>query len=456
MGCEHCADAARKGLKFCPSCGNALASFQPDPPVEREPLRGVVTKEKGTKTRKGLILALIVLLLAGGTYYGLATQFFTLEAKMKDIREAIRTNDATELAGHLEFNDQLVDSKQAERFLKALKETPKQEEALMDYLLLAGASIQSKNKSLVPAQVVQSGRQYGIFEDYRLRLSGVKTEVVSNFEGTKVTLLNPIGTETSKASDDGILIDGMYPGLTDAKVEYDGEYGKDADEVTINPLILDADDRTFEIELKGKAVKLDQTYPDGELIADGESTGETVSDLKTYGPVPKKGTVLSLTNMFPWGEETSKEVLVKPDTKTAAFTFEPSAATIDQIESAVDEHASDWVEAAESQDTSSFTLVDDAAYLAKQEKNYQSWSRSGKSWYGEVLNTSVDRTSATFVDYGGETGIEILATTYIRGELATDGSEFTGASTSKSVFRYLFTYSEMSESFRIQQAVNIK
>ncbi|WP_214729700.1 hypothetical protein [Exiguobacterium sp. s168] len=461
MACVNCSDAAKRGLKFCPSCGDALEHHvEHAKPLEKERDVRPVRSKKMSKSAKTVLLTVGLLVVAGGAYYGLATQWFTVEATTNKVRDAIRSGDATLLAEHTEFNGKPVDQKMAQRFLDALKETPEQKKSFMDYLLMAGVSIQAENESDVPGQIVASGRQLGIFKDYRLRLDSVKTEVISNFKGTKVTLVNPVGTESSKASAEGIMMDGVYPGLTDAKIAYDGEYGKESSDVTINPLTLDAADRKYEITLKGNAVELDQTYPDAFLIVDGKSTSERVSDLKNYGPIPKNGIKLSIENSFPWGEETSGEVVVKPDTKKAMFTFEPSENVLNQLQEAVEQHASDWVDAATYQDTSYFSLVDDASYLAKQQKNYDDWSRKDLEWDGEFMNASIDRPSAKFVEYGDSVGIEVMATTYIRGEMYTPDSESPGKTTSKSLFRYLFTYesSEDSyeESFRIQQATSIK
>ncbi len=461
MACVNCSDAAKRGLKFCPSCGDALEQHvEHAEPVEKERDVRSIRPKKMSKSVKAVLLTVGLLVVAGGAYYGLATQWFTVEATTNKVRDAIRSGDATLLAEHTEFNGKPVDQKMAQRFLDALKETPEQKKSFMDYLLMAGVSIQAENESDVPGQIVASGRQLGIFKDYRLRLDSVKTEVISNFKGTKVTLVNPVGTESSKASAEGIMMDGVYPGLTDAKIAYDGEYGKESSDVTINPLTLDAADRKYEITLKGNAVELDQTYPDAFLIVDGKSTSERVSDLKNYGPIPKNGIKLSIENSFPWGEETSGEVVVKPDTKKAMFTFEPSENVLNQLQEAVEQHASDWVDATTYQDTSYFSLVDDASYLAKQQKNYDDWSRKDLEWDGEFMNASIDRPSAKFVEYGDSVGIEVMATTYIRGEMYTPDSESPGKTTSKSLFRYLFTYesSEDSyeESFRIQQATSIK
>ncbi len=461
MACVNCSDAAKRGLKFCPSCGDALEQHvEHAEPVEKERDVRSIRPKKMSKSVKAVLLTVGLLVVAGGAYYGLATQWFTVEATTNKVRDAIRSGDATLLAEHTEFNGKPVDQKMAQRFLDALKETPEQKKSFMDYLLMAGVSIQAENESDVPGQIVASGRQLGIFKDYRLRLDSVKTEVISNFKGTKVTLVNPVGTESSKASAEGIMMDGVYPGLTDAKIAYDGEYGKESSDVTINPLTLDAADRKYEITLKGNAVELDQTYPDAFLIVDGKSTSERVSDLKNYGPIPKNGIKLSIENSFPWGEETSGEVVDKPDMKKAMFTFEPSENVLNQLQEAVEQHASDWVDAATYQDTSYFSLVDDASYLAKQQKNYDDWSRKDLEWDGEFMNASIDRPSAKFVEYGDSVGIEVMATTYIRGEMYTPDSESPGKTTSKSLFRYLFTYesSEDSyeESFRIQQATSIK
>lgn len=463
MACMNCSDAAKRGLKFCPSCGDALEQHvEHAKTVEKERDVRSIRPKKMSKSAKAILLTVGLLVVAGGAYYGLATQWFTVEATTNQVRDAIRSGDATLLAEHTEFNGKPIDQKMAQRFLDALKETPEQKESFMDYLLMAGASIQAENDSDVPGQIVASGRQLGIFKDYRLRLDSVKTEVISNFKGTKVTLVNPVGTESSKASAEGIMMDGVYPGLTDAKIAYDGEYGKESSDVTINPLTLDAADRKFEITLKGNAIELDQTYPDAFLIVDGKSTSKQVSDLKNYGPIPKNGIKLSIENSFPWGEETSDEIVVKPDTKKATFTFEPSEAVLNQLQGVVEQHAAQWVEAAKFQDTSNFYLIDDASYIAKQQKNYDDWSRKDLEWDGEFMNASIDRSSAKFVEYGDTIGIEVMATTYIRGELYTYGSEYPGKTTSKSLFRYLFTYGSTpdsdsyEESFRIQQATSIK
>lgn len=338
MACVNCSDAAKRGLKFCPSCGDALEQHvEHAEPVEKERDVRSIRSKKMSKSVKAVLLTVGLLVVAGGAYYGLATQWFTVEATTNKVRDAIRSGDATLLAEHTEFNGKPVDQKMAQRFLDALKETPEQKKSFMDYLLMAGVSIQAENESDVPGQIVASGRQLGIFKDYRLRLDSVKTEVISNFKGTKVTLVNPVGTESSKASAEGIMMDGVYPGLTDAKIAYDGEYGKESSDVTINPLTLDAADRKYEITLKGNAVELDQTYPDAFLIVDGKSTSERVSDLKNYGPIPKNGIKLSIENSFPWGEETSGEVVVKPDTKKAMFTFVPSEAVLNQLQGVVEE-----------------------------------------------------------------------------------------------------------------------
>ncbi|MCY1689930.1 hypothetical protein OVA29_03140 [Exiguobacterium sp. SL14] len=463
MACLNCSDLAKRGLKFCPSCGDALEQHIERPePVERERDVRPVRPKKMSKSAKAILLTVGLLVVAGGAYYGLATQWFTVEATTNKVRDAIRSGDATLLAEHTEFNGKPIDQKMAQRFLDALKETPEQKKSFMDYLLMVGASIQAENDSDVPGQIVASGRQLGIFKDYRLRLDGVKTEVISNFKGTKVTLVNPVGTESSKASAEGIMMDGVYPGLTDAKIAYDGEYGKESSDVTINPLTLDATDRKYEITLKGNAIELDQTYPDAFLIVDGKSTSKQVSDLKNYGPIPKNGIKLSIENSFPWGEETSDEVVVKPDTKKATFTFAPSEAVLNQLQGVVEQHVAQWVEAAKFQDTSNFYLIDDASYIAKQQKNYDEWYRKDMAWDGEFMNASIDRSSAKFVEYGDTVGVELLATTYIRGELYTYGSEYPGKTTSKSLFRYLFTYGSApdsdsyEESFRIQQATSIK
>jgi len=354
-----------------------------------------------------------------------------------------------------------VDGRRAKRFLDALKEAPEEKEGLLDYLRLAGRSLGAENDGDIPARLVASGRQYGIFTDYRLRLEAMEATVVSNFKGTKLTLVDPVGTEKSKAGGDGIVLQGVYPGLLKAKVDYDGQYGKESAEVTINPLTLDPSERTYEVTLKGNAVELDQTYPDATLIVDGKDTGRTLEDLKEYGPIPKQGVKLSIENYFDWGTETSKQVLVKPDMKEVTFAFMPSEATLDQIEGAVARHASDWVDAAENRSTDYFSLVDDGAYLAKQQSNYDDWYDRDREWRGEYLSSSIDASSAKFVEYGGGIAVEVTATTRIRGKFVDyyDGEDLTNESTSTSVFEYLFTYGEdddMESSFRIQQATNIK
>ena len=76
------------------------------------------------------------------------------------------------------------------------------------------------------------------------------------------------------------------------------------------------------------------------------------------------------------------------------------------------------------------------------------------------MSSSIDPSTAKFVDYGGETAIEVTATTRIRGKFVDYyGDDLSGESTSTSVFRYLFTYGETEDAgpmFRIQQATNIK
>lgn len=57
MACVNCSDAAKRGLKFCPSCGDALEQHvEHAKPVEKERDVRSIRPKKMSKSAKAILL----------------------------------------------------------------------------------------------------------------------------------------------------------------------------------------------------------------------------------------------------------------------------------------------------------------------------------------------------------------------------------------------------------------
>ena len=434
MNCPNCSKELSVTQQFCPNCGTKV---EPMAFVEETKLiSSVEMKMKSSKKRVGrglMITAVSLLLIAGATYFGFYQFMYTPEKQIEQIRAAVTSEDAKALAPLLQLKEADVTEAQAAALLTGLSQA-ELTESTVDYLDRASRSIGASNEGL-PLRLREIGKSYGIFKRYGLELIPQTMYVSSNFDAITVSLPDPYGKEKLASEGDQVVIRDAFPGMVEVAVKYDGQYGQDQAVKTFNSLESSNSDEPFMVAFKGLSVELDQTYDDAPLIVNGEDSGKTIGEWKTYGPVPKQGVTLSTYIDMPWGTVESKQVLAKPGSKPIKFDPQVDADTIAFAESIITRHSEEWVNFMKYEDLDEFELVEDPTYLAKQKKTYEAMQQEDLDWSGYLDQVEVINQSAKITKWENSDAIEVEAVISIVGQFYEDG-EWTPESVTKSRFRY--------------------
>ncbi|WP_214703319.1 MULTISPECIES: zinc-ribbon domain-containing protein [unclassified Exiguobacterium] len=438
MDCPNCSKELSATQQFCPNCGTKVepvASMEATKPTS--PVESNVPPSKKRVGKGLMVTALSLLLIAGATYFGFYQFMYTPEKQIEQIRTAVTSEDAKALAPLLRLKEGKVTEAQAAALLTGLSQA-ELTEATVGYLDRASRSIGASNEGL-PLRLREIGKTYGVFKRYGLELIPQTMYVSSNFDAITVSLPDPYGKEKLESEGDQVVIRDAFPGMVEVSVKYDGQYGEDQAVKAFNSLESSNQDEPFMVAFKGLSVELDQTYNDAPLFVNGEDSGKTVGEWKTYGPVPKQGVSLSTYIEMPWGMVESKQVLAKPGGKPVKFEPKVDADTIAFTENIITRHAEEWVNFMYYEDLSALTVVTDETYLAKQRKTYDIMQAENQEWYGSFDGVEVINQKTKLTKWNKKMAIETEAVVGINSQFMTDGEEDAPQRLVKSRFRYVIT-----------------
>lgn len=432
MQCPTCSTDIN-GKTFCPNCGTKVDQ------AKSSSTDLVKNKKKSAKTPKrlkwivGSFFALLI--VAASTYFATYQFIYHPEKQIEIIRQSIIEEDAATFSEYARLKGAKLDEKQAKQFIEGVVDADLDTE-ISDYLERTKRSLGASSGDL-PVRLVRGEKQFGIFQTYVVELIAQTMYVSSNFEGITVSLPAPYGKERLVTEEDTVIIQDAFPGQVEVAVSYDGQYGQDEAIDTFNSLAYSDLEEPFMVTFQGLSVELDQTYPDATLYVNGEDTGKTIGDWKTYGPVPKQGVTLSTEIDTGWGLVSSNEVLAKPNMKPIQFEPVVDRTTINFAYDMVNTHAQQWVNFIYTEDLEQLTLVTDPEYLARQKKTYDTMKELDQEWYGNLDGVEIINQATKIIEWEGEPAIETEAIISIYSRFTTAGVEDEPERLAKSRFRYV-------------------
>lgn len=442
MNCPTCSKELTTQQQFCPNCGTKVEGTRPlddemsSPKATETSLRAETSKKPSSKVGKRIVIGVALLFLIGAATYGAFYQFvYHPERQIESIRQAVSSEDASTLAPYLLVKGEEVSTDQASAFLTGLSQAELDEDVI-DYLDRAQHSMGASYDE-VPVRIVKGDKQYGVYQLYELEIIPQTMVVASNFDAITVSLPSPYGKEKLEADGERVIIRDAFPGMVEVAVQYDGQYGKDEAVKTFNSFAYSDEAEPFMVAFKGLSVELDQTYADAPLLVNGEDSGKTIGEWKTYGPVPKQGIALSTVLDMPWGEVESKSVIAKPGGKPVTFTATIDETVLAFADDLITQHAREWTEFMYYEDLSYLTVVTDQEYLAKQEKTYDTMQAKNQNWYGDVDGVEVINQTLKLTTWNKRPAIETEAVVGINSQFTTDGEEDGPSRLVKSRFRYV-------------------
>ena len=432
MQCFNCS-ADINGKSFCPNCGTKVEQEQLNSKYSIQSNEKSVEKSKRMQWIVGSLLTVIIM---GVSAYFATYQFiYHPDKQIEIIRQSIVEEDAATFSEYARLKGAKLDEKQANQFIEGVIDADLDTE-ISDYLERTKRSIGAESRDL-PIRLVRGNKQYGVFQTYVVELIPQTMYVSSNFEGITVALPSPYGKERLVTEDDTVIIQDAFPGQVEVAVSYDGQYGQDKALDTFNSLAYSDLEEPFMVTFQGLSVELDQTYSDSILYVNGEDSGKTIGEWKTYGPVPKQGVTLSTEIDTGWGLISSNEVLAKPNMKPIQFKPIVDRTTINFAYEMVNTHAQQWVSFIYSEDLDQLTLVTDPEYLARQQKTYETMKKLDQEWYGSLDGVEIINQATKIIEWEGEPAIETEAIVSIYSRFTTAGVDDEPERLAKSRFRYV-------------------
>lgn len=176
---------------------------------------------------------------------------------------------------------------------------------LIDYFLLNDEDVErvvdnlkKNNKSVI--FTIESEK--GLFgENYYLNISTISISIASDI---KEAIIYINGKEVNEE------IVTLIPGRYEVSYKLKTDYGDIAESKDMEFL----EDGDINVEVAAEYITLYSNFNDAKVYINGKDTEKTVSEIKTYGPIPKnKDIIIYLTKEFPWGVVKSPEVKIQED-----------------------------------------------------------------------------------------------------------------------------------------------
>ena len=176
---------------------------------------------------------------------------------------------------------------------------------LIDYFLLNDEDVEREvdnlkknNKSVI--FTIESEK--GLFgENYYLNISTISISIASDI---KEAIIYINGKEVNEE------IVTLIPGRYEVSYKLKTDYGDIAESKDMEFL----EDGDINVEVAAEYITLYSNFNDAKVYINGKDTEKTVSEIKTYGPIPKnKDIIIYLTKEFPWGVVKSSEVKIQED-----------------------------------------------------------------------------------------------------------------------------------------------
>lgn len=246
-------------------------------------------KSKGKNKRVKVYIVILILALASSVF------------------NIIRPMSKKELINQLEMA--LLKGKEnwAERNIKidGVKADDDELKPLIDYYLLNDEDVErvvsnlKKNNSSGNFTIESEKGLLG--ENYYLNVSTISMSIASNI---KEAIIYINGKEVNEETVS------LIPGRYEVSYKLKTDYG-DIAETKEMEFLADGD---VNVEVEAKYITLYSNFSDAEVYINGKDTKKTVSEIKTYGPIPNnKDITVYLVKEFPWGVIKSPEVKVQED-----------------------------------------------------------------------------------------------------------------------------------------------
>ncbi|WP_163969691.1 zinc ribbon domain-containing protein [Oceanobacillus halotolerans] len=338
--CKNCGSKVKNDHSFCTSCGHpvtqesesntenkALAenkTIKPQPQQSRRlnqsstPKQAKPKKKMSIKT-KVLFVLVLLLVVAGFGGHKVLEHRYSPESIAETFDKAVANEDAELAKSVMQFtafpNDLSDETIQTYlSFLKGLEidyasDLTKAYHAAQNTITSQRVLIENSGNELI--ELIQSGKKFGLYDDYRIKAIPFEVEMEADLKGAAVTLQGETHTLTEP-----VTLKHILPGAYTIKGSYEGEYTDLSKEMELDFLEAKQNVLAVFLDFDDHHVKVRSNERDSTLFINGEETGAIGGGFE-LGPVATDG---SLVVHAEFDDEKTEEVAIT-DEKTIHLNF---------------------------------------------------------------------------------------------------------------------------------------
>ncbi|WP_158555963.1 TcaA 3rd/4th domain-containing protein [Peribacillus glennii] len=315
--CNNCGEQLKKDQTFCTGCGATVKQREPEP---TKPQRSVNKASSSIlKSKKSKILALSVLLLALIGFGG----YKTAQAMNKPIKvvtkfeQAVQNKDEKALTNLLNKgqDEMVVEESESKMLLDYFHNNPDLLAETKDNLRREAQSLE--NDSLMSTKtkgiftLVESKKKWGVISQYGVSFQPVYFRVTANQSDASIII---DGKDRGKLKEeDERTIGPLLPIEHELKGSFKGEYATVTDKQKVDPKDYEGNKIDVEFDLSGEQVDLYSNYDEATVFINGKSTGKSVRELGTIGPVSLDGSIKVHAELKMQGKKLTSEAIPVTD-----------------------------------------------------------------------------------------------------------------------------------------------
>jgi membrane-associated protein TcaA len=301
--CKQCGSEMEEGKDFCTNCGTTMAHSGP---VQTQAQPETVSANRSSyqlpsffKSRKFVTLTIIIVILAAGAFIG----YQMIESKnhpskiVLQFEKAVDQKNTKEVAYLLNSGQEEMEVKDTDTkmLLTYFKDNPDILADTLDSLkkdaniLDDGGLISTKKNNGVFLNLTKTDKKWFVFTQYGIHFKPIYFKTSSNQEVAEVTIDNKKQGELKENEEK--TFGPFLPVKHEIIGIYKGQYGTAEIYETIDPADYPERKIMVELDASGNSISLDSNNDEAIVFINGESTGKTVKDLDSLGPVSTDGSV---------------------------------------------------------------------------------------------------------------------------------------------------------------------
>lgn len=281
--------------EYTDSLGNQVQVYQPE---------AVSKKVLSVKSKIAISIVFFIVVVLSVLWY-VGNTIMKPSKMVESFNTAVVSNDKKKVSELIYCNDSRlkISEKSVEPLMQYLKDNPSYSKDMLEQLRKDAITLDAdrglvdaiSKKSSSPFTIVESGRKYLIFSNYKIALRPVYLEIDTGVKDVAFSLNNvPLG----KSDVDGFSKEygPFVPGKYEIASSYSGKYTSVTDKKVVDG--VSAGDEKIKVNVLDslKYVRIDSNYPDVEIYVDGKDTGVKVSDAQKFGPVCKGAIVYGIVS----------------------------------------------------------------------------------------------------------------------------------------------------------------